>query len=160
MYVPARWSQMVAGISQASWSGVYCKRPSTGVYLTGSGAMSSRFEDGVRDDDEPACNSNDDEFVRLSTFFETFGDRHQHLIVRGCGERSGTVRISVCGRAVEHYAAMALMKRSPNRTANWALAMDALPARHARSGSGRSAADCHSAILPLRTNPVLPHIPT
>jgi hypothetical protein len=50
--------------------------------------MSSRFEDGVRDDDEPACNSNDDEFVRLSTFFETFGDRHQHLIVRGCGERS------------------------------------------------------------------------
>lgn len=27
---------------------------------------------------------------------------------------SGTVRISVCGRAVEHYAAMALMKRSPN----------------------------------------------
>jgi hypothetical protein len=35
----------------------------------------------------------------------------------------GTVRISVCGRAIEHYAAMALMKRSPNRTANWALAM-------------------------------------
>src|SRR3546814_20604837 len=93
----------------------------------------------VRDDDEPACNSNDDEFVRLSTFFETFGDRHQHLIVRGCGERSGPVRISVCGRAVEHYAAMALMKRSPNRTATWALAMDALHAPNARSGSGRSA---------------------
>ena len=36
----------------------------------------------------------------------------------------GTVRIFVCGRAVEHYAAMALMKRSPNMTANWALAMD------------------------------------
>lgn len=36
----------------------------------------------------------------------------------------GTVRISVSGRAVEHYAAMALMKRSPNRTANWALVMD------------------------------------
>jgi putative transposase len=30
----------------------------------------------------------------------------------------GTVRNFVCGRAVEHYAAMALMKRSPNRTAN------------------------------------------
>ena len=30
----------------------------------------------------------------------------------------GTVRISVCGRAVEHYAAMALMKRSPKITAN------------------------------------------
>ncbi len=41
----------------------------------------------------------------------------------------GTVRIFVCGRAVEHYAAMALMKRSPNRTANWALAMD-----HSRCG--------------------------
>ena len=32
--------------------------------------------------------------------------------------RSGTVRISVCGRAIEHYAAMALMKRSPKMTAN------------------------------------------
>lgn len=42
---------------------------------------------------------------------------------------AGTVRISVCGRAVEHYAAMALMKRSPNRTANWAFAMD-----HSRGG--------------------------
>ena len=30
----------------------------------------------------------------------------------------GTVRISVCGRAVEHFAAMALMKRSPKITAN------------------------------------------
>jgi len=36
----------------------------------------------------------------------------------------GTVSNFVCGRAVEHYAAMALMNRSPNRTANWALAMD------------------------------------
>ncbi len=33
--------------------------------------------------------------------------------------RGGTVRISVCGRAVKHYAAMALMKRSPKMTANW-----------------------------------------
>ena len=43
--------------------------------------------------------------------------------------RFGTVRISVCERAVEHYAAMALMKRSPKMTANWALAMD-----HSRGG--------------------------
>ena len=41
----------------------------------------------------------------------------------------GTVRIFVCGQAVEHYAAMALMKRSPKMTANWALAMD-----HSRGG--------------------------
>ena len=39
-------------------------------------------------------------------------------------DRCGTVRISVCGRAVKHYAAMALMKRSPNRTADWVLALD------------------------------------
>lgn len=32
--------------------------------------------------------------------------------------RRGTVRISVCERAIERYAAMALMKRSPNMTAN------------------------------------------
>src|SRR5712675_1480590 len=30
----------------------------------------------------------------------------------------GTIRISVCERAIEHYAAMALMKRSPKMTAN------------------------------------------
>jgi hypothetical protein len=36
---------------------------------------------------------------------------------------AGTVRISVCGRAVEHYVAMALMKRSPKMAANWAFAM-------------------------------------
>ncbi len=30
----------------------------------------------------------------------------------------GTVRISVCGRRVEHQAAMALVKRSPKMTAN------------------------------------------
>ncbi len=35
----------------------------------------------------------------------------------------GTVRNFMCGRADEHYAAMALMKRSPKMTANWALAM-------------------------------------
>ncbi|MGE6695865.1 hypothetical protein ACQKE8_25875, partial [Sphingobium limneticum] len=32
--------------------------------------------------------------------------------------QAGTVRISVCGRAVDHQAAMALMKRSPKITAN------------------------------------------
>jgi hypothetical protein len=34
------------------------------------------------------------------------------------GDLVGTVRISVCERAIERYAAMALMKRSPNMTAN------------------------------------------
>jgi hypothetical protein len=48
----------------------------------------------------------------------------------------GTVRISVCGRAVKHYAAMALMKRSPKMTANWALAMD-----HSRGGIFHSFSD-------------------
>ena len=41
----------------------------------------------------------------------------------------GTVSISVCGRRVEHHAAMALVKRSPKMTANCALAMD-----HSRGG--------------------------
>ena len=36
---------------------------------------------------------------------------------------SGPVINFVCGRAVEHYAAMALMNRSPNITANWAFAV-------------------------------------
>ena len=53
-----------------------------------------------------------------------------------CGSARGTVRISVCGRAVEHYAAMALMKRSPKRTANCALAMD-----HSRGGIFHSFSD-------------------
>ncbi|MGF6252851.1 hypothetical protein ABID82_007257, partial [Methylobacterium sp. PvP062] len=35
----------------------------------------------------------------------------------------GTVRNSVCGRRVEHQAAMARVKRSPKMTANCALAM-------------------------------------
>ena len=34
------------------------------------------------------------------------------------GSIAGTIRISVCERAIERYAAMALMKRSPNMTAN------------------------------------------
>ena len=49
---------------------------------------------------------------------------------------SGTVRNSVCGRAIEHYAAIALMKRSPKITANWALAMD-----HSRGGIFHSFSD-------------------
>ncbi|MGY3333761.1 hypothetical protein ACVILI_006838 [Mesorhizobium sp. USDA 4775] len=48
----------------------------------------------------------------------------------------GTVRNSVCGRAVEHYAAIALMKRSPKMTANWALAMV-----HSRGGIFHSFSD-------------------
>ena len=36
----------------------------------------------------------------------------------GQGKAKGTVRISVCGRRVEHQAAMALVKRSPKMTAN------------------------------------------
>ncbi len=40
-----------------------------------------------------------------------------------------TVRNFVCGQAVEHYAAMARMKRSPKTTANWALASN-----HSRGG--------------------------
>ena len=48
----------------------------------------------------------------------------------------GTVRISVCARAVAHYAAMALMKRSPNRTANCALAK-----AHSRGGILHSFSD-------------------
>src|SRR3954464_4667215 len=35
----------------------------------------------------------------------------------------GPVRNSVYGRAVEHQPARALVKRSPKRTANWALAI-------------------------------------
>ncbi|MHC2793115.1 hypothetical protein ACVINZ_002127 [Mesorhizobium jarvisii] len=49
---------------------------------------------------------------------------------------AGTVRNSVCGRAVEHYAAIALMKRSPKMTANWALAMV-----HSRGGIFHSFSD-------------------
>lgn len=64
-------------------------------------------------------------------------ERRQTLGARFFGNRSGgTVRISVCGRAVEHYAAMALMKRSPKMTANWALAMD-----HSRGGIFHSFSD-------------------
>jgi hypothetical protein len=41
----------------------------------------------------------------------------------------GTVRNFVLGRSVDHNQAMALVKRSPNRIANWALAFD-----HSRGG--------------------------
>jgi hypothetical protein len=42
---------------------------------------------------------------------------------------SGSVRNYVCWRAVKLYAAMALMKRSPKRMANWAFAI-----AHSRGG--------------------------
>ena len=60
--------------------------------------------------------------------------RKRHILTDT--EGNGTVRISVCGRAVEHYAAMALMKRSPKITANWALAMV-----HSRGGIFHSFSD-------------------
>jgi hypothetical protein len=50
--------------------------------------------------------------------------------------RIGSVRNFVCGRPVEHYAAMALMKGSPKMTANWALAMF-----HSRGGILHSFSD-------------------
>ncbi|MDR6116553.1 transposase InsO family protein [Sphingomonas sp. SORGH_AS789] len=60
--------------------------------------------------------------------------REERLTVRKRGGRKralgtrapmaiGSVRNFVCGRADEHYAAMALMKRSPKMTANCAFAM-------------------------------------
>ena len=53
-----------------------------------------------------------------------------------CNPQSGSVRISVCGRAVDHQAAMALMKRSPKITANCAFAMV-----HSRGGIFHSFSD-------------------
>ena len=59
-------------------------------------------------------------------------DDHRGWLIRlgdAVGSRSdkfameGTVRNSVCGRRIEHQAAMARVKRSPNMTANCALAM-------------------------------------
>jgi hypothetical protein len=51
-------------------------------------------------------------------------------------EAAGSVGNFVCGRSVKHYAAIALMKRSPKITANWALAMD-----HSRGGIFHSFSD-------------------
>jgi hypothetical protein len=51
-------------------------------------------------------------------------------------ELVGTVSNFVCGRAIDHYAAMALMKRSPKMTANWAFAMV-----HSRGGIFHSFSD-------------------
>ena len=48
----------------------------------------------------------------------------------------GPVINFVCGRAVEHYVAMALMNRSPKMTANWAFAMV-----HSRGGIFHSFSD-------------------
>ncbi|PBN41392.1 hypothetical protein SxD43FB_22105, partial [Sphingobium sp. D43FB] len=63
------------------------------------------------------------ELVGLERWPEINGRDYQTLPDKIRQGLDGTVRISVCGRAVEHYAAMALMKRSPKITANWALAM-------------------------------------
>ena len=43
----------------------------------------------------------------------------------------------MCGRRVEHQAAMVLVKRSPKMTANWALAMTHSRAPIFRSFSGQ-----------------------
>ncbi len=48
----------------------------------------------------------------------------------------GTVMIFVCGRAVDHQADMALMKRSPKITANCAFAIV-----HSRGGIFHSFSD-------------------
>lgn len=65
--------------------------------------------------------------ARLAAVVETGPIPAAHGVVRwrlaDLAQWIGTVRISVCGRAVEHHAAMALMKRSPKMTANRALAM-------------------------------------
>ena len=63
--------------------------------------------------------------------FGLYGSRKvwRQLRREGIEIAKGSVRIFVCGRALEHYVAMALMKRSPKMTANWALAMD-----HSRGG--------------------------
>jgi len=45
------------------------------------------------------------------------------MVLDGPINGEGTVRNFVWERAVEHYAVMALMKRSPKMTANWALAI-------------------------------------
>ncbi|QNE07755.1 hypothetical protein H4O24_19600 (plasmid) [Croceicoccus marinus] len=63
-------------------------------------------------------------------------DQRERLRTEAKMRTLGTVRNSVYGRAVEHYAAMALMKRSPNITANWAFAMV-----HSRGGIFHSFSD-------------------
>ena len=66
----------------------------------------------------------------------------QRLIALGGSARmrqitsDGTVSNFMCGRAVKHYAAMALMKRSPKLTANCAFAI-----AHSRGGIFHSFSD-------------------
>ncbi|WP_409674845.1 hypothetical protein, partial [Blastomonas sp.] len=54
-----------------------------------------------------------------------FRQIHPNCIYNGepASDRFGTVMIFVCGRAVDHQADMALMKRSPKITANCAFAI-------------------------------------
>jgi transposase len=76
-----------------------------------------------------------DEF-QLSVTRHTLGRELRALGYRKITARPGTVRISVCGRAVDHQAAMALMKRSPKMTANCAFAIV-----HSRGGIFHSFSD-------------------
>ena len=69
--------------------------------------------------------------------WKRWGDKGVFLrMMEGLAAPQGTVRISVCGRAVDHQAAMALMKRSPKITANCAFAMV-----HSRGGIFHSFSD-------------------
>ena len=55
------------------------------------------FEDVIGDSDEPACNSDDDDFVGFATLFEAFGHWLQHRVVT----RPGTA----------HDAALVVLQR-------------------------------------------------
>ena len=70
------------------------------------------------------------ENMRQSTAMLGESERLVHI-----GDR-GSVSNFVCGGAVEHYAVLALMKRSPKITANWAFAMV-----HSRGGILHSFSD-------------------
>ena len=63
---------------------------------------------------------------RNGDLVDTMLSEHRDM---AAAEAFGTVRNFVCGRAVAQVQAMALVKRSPKRTANWALAM-----AHSRGG--------------------------
>jgi hypothetical protein len=72
------------------------------------------YVEGQRDELVPVCAEH------LVDYMTTHGGMSSHR----CDEYGndtrdpGTIRISVCERAIERYAAMALMKRSPKMTAN------------------------------------------
>ena len=74
--------------------------------------------------------------VTVDAFLKALRQRRGWHGSLALGPIYGTVRISVCGRAVDHQAAMALMKRSPKITANCAFAMV-----HSRGGIFHSFSD-------------------